>query len=119
MEKFPEPAHGADSKIKGSSKLPGNTPQTLLDMFRPVQIKLGCITLKEAQVIIFACMTACVAHLELVTHKTLNVNILNGLLEICLPMWISQCLLVRPWNKFCRMPKDIYRKSCRTGIFLR
>ena len=43
---------------------------TATDMFRPVQIKLGRKTLKEAQVIIFACMTSCAIHLELVTDKT-------------------------------------------------
>ena len=43
---------------------------TAMDMFGPVQIKLGRKTLKEAQVIIFACMTSRAIHLELVTDKT-------------------------------------------------
>ena len=43
---------------------------TAMDMFGPVQIKLCRKTLKEAQVIIFACMTSRAIHLELVTDKT-------------------------------------------------
>ena len=43
---------------------------TAMDMFGPVQVKLGRKTLKEAQVIIFACMTSCAIHLELVKDKT-------------------------------------------------
>ena len=43
---------------------------TAMDMFGPVQIKLGRKTLKEAQVIIFTCMTSRAIHLELVTDKT-------------------------------------------------
>lgn len=43
---------------------------TAMDMFGQVQIKLGRKTLKEAQVIIFACMTSRAIHLELVTDKT-------------------------------------------------
>ena len=43
---------------------------TAMDMFGPVQIKLGRKTLKEAQVIIFTCMTSRAIRLELVTDKT-------------------------------------------------
>ena len=43
---------------------------TAMDMFGPVQIKLGRKTLKEAQVIIFTCMTSRAIHLELVADKT-------------------------------------------------
>ncbi|PFX21287.1 G-protein-signaling modulator 2 [Stylophora pistillata] len=45
-------------------------PNTAMDMFGPIQIKLGRKTLKEAQVIIFTCMTSRAIHLELVTNKT-------------------------------------------------
>ena len=43
---------------------------TAMDMFGPVQIKIGRKTLKEAQVIIFTCMTSRAIHLELVTDKS-------------------------------------------------
>ena len=42
---------------------------TAIDMFGPVQIKIGCKTLKEAQVIIFTCMISGAIHLELVSDK--------------------------------------------------
>ncbi|KAK3752266.1 hypothetical protein QZH41_002643 [Actinostola sp. cb2023] len=45
---------------------------TALDMFGPVQIRLNRKTLKEAQVIIFTCMTTRAVHLELVTDKSTN-----------------------------------------------
>ena len=56
---------------------------TTMDMFGPVQIKLGRKTLKGAQVIIFTCITSRAIHLELVTDKNLR-RILNGLWTICL-----------------------------------
>ncbi|XP_068716890.1 uncharacterized protein [Montipora capricornis] len=40
---------------------------TAIDMFGPIQIRLSHKTLKEAQIIIFACMTSRAIHLELVT----------------------------------------------------
>ncbi|CAB4022798.1 Hypothetical predicted protein, partial [Paramuricea clavata] len=43
---------------------------TAMDMFGPVQIRMNRKTLKEAQVIIFACMTTRAVHLELVTDKS-------------------------------------------------
>lgn len=43
---------------------------TALDMFGPLHIKLGRKTLKEAQVVIFTCMTTRAIHLELVTDKS-------------------------------------------------
>ena len=42
---------------------------TALDMFGPLQIKLNRKTLKEAQAIIFTCMTTRAIHLELVTNR--------------------------------------------------
>ena len=39
-------------------------------MFGPIQIRLSRKTLKEAQIIIFACMTSRAIHLELVTDRT-------------------------------------------------
>jgi hypothetical protein len=41
-----------------------------IDMFGPVHIKLARRTLKEAQVIIFTCMTSRAIHLELVSDKS-------------------------------------------------
>ena len=43
---------------------------TAIDMFGPLHIKLNRKTLKEAQVIIFTCMTTRAVHLELVNDKT-------------------------------------------------
>ena len=43
---------------------------TAIDMFGPLHIKLNRKTLKEAQVVIFACMTTRAIHLELVNDKT-------------------------------------------------
>ena len=43
---------------------------TAIDMFRPLHIKLNRKTLKEAQVVIFTCMTSRAVHLELVNDKT-------------------------------------------------
>ena len=43
---------------------------TALDMFGPFQVRIGRKTLKEAQAIIFTCMTTRTIHLELVTDKS-------------------------------------------------
>ena len=43
---------------------------TALDMFGPFQVRIGRKTLKEAQAIIFTCMTTRAIHLELVTDKS-------------------------------------------------
>ena len=43
---------------------------TAIDMFGPLHIKLNRKTLKEAQVVMFACMTTRAIHLELVNDKT-------------------------------------------------
>jgi len=42
---------------------------TAIDMFGPFQVKIGQKTIKEAQAIIFTCMTTRAIHLELVTDK--------------------------------------------------
>ena len=43
---------------------------TAIDMFGPLQLRIGRKTLKEAQVIIFTCMTTRAVHLELVTDRS-------------------------------------------------
>ena len=43
---------------------------TAMDMFGPLHIRMNRKTLKEAQVIIFTCMTTRAIHLELVTDKS-------------------------------------------------
>ena len=43
---------------------------TAMDMFGPLQIRLNRKTLKEAQIVIFTCMTTRAIHLELLTDKT-------------------------------------------------
>ena len=47
-----------------------NTP---IDMFGPLQIRVGRKTLKEAHAIIFTCMTTRAVHLELVTDKSADI----------------------------------------------
>ena len=49
---------------------------TAIDMFGPFYIRLGRKTLKEAQVIIFTCMTTRAVHLELVTNKSTDTFLL-------------------------------------------
>ena len=60
---------GQIPNLRVAAGLPASS-NTAMDMFGPVQIKLGRKTLKEAQVIIFTCMTSRAIHLELVTDKT-------------------------------------------------
>ena len=43
---------------------------TAIDMFGPLQVRLGRKTLKEAHVIIFTCMTTSVFHLELIKDRS-------------------------------------------------
>ena len=43
---------------------------TAINMFGPLQIRVGRKTLKEAQAIIFTCMTTRAVHLELVTDRS-------------------------------------------------
>ena len=43
---------------------------TAIDMFDPLQIRLGRKTLKKAHVVIFTCMTTKAVHLELVTDRS-------------------------------------------------
>ena len=64
---------------------------TAMDMFRPVQIKLGRKTLKEAQVIIFTCMTSLAIHLELVTDKTSDAFLMAFRRFACLRGYPSVC----------------------------
>ena len=64
---------------------------TAMDMFGPVQIKLGRKTLKEAQVIIFACMTTRAVHLELVTDKTSDAFLMAFRRFACLRGYPSVC----------------------------
>ena len=64
---------------------------TAMDMFGPVQIKLGHKTLKEAQVIIFACMTSHAIHLELVTDKTSDALLMAFRLFACLRGYPDVC----------------------------
>ena len=42
---------------------------TAIDMFGPLQIRIGRKTRKEAQVIIFTCMTTRTVYLELLTDR--------------------------------------------------
>ena len=49
---------------------------TAMDMFGPFHIRLNRKTLKEAQVIIFTCMTTRTVHLELVTDKSTDTFLL-------------------------------------------
>lgn len=74
---------------------------TAMDMFGPIEIKLGRKTLKEAQVIIFTCMTSRAIHLELVTDKTSDAFLMAFRRFACFRGYPSLC-----WSdhgtKFCR-----------------
>ena len=48
-------------------------PNTAIDMFGPLHIKLNRKILKEAQVVIFTCLTTRAVHLELVNDKAAHV----------------------------------------------
>ena len=60
---------GQTTKLRVAAGFPafGNTS---IDMFGPVQVRLGRKTLKEAHVIIFTCMTTTVFHLELIKDRS-------------------------------------------------
>ncbi|XP_068738865.1 uncharacterized protein [Montipora capricornis] len=71
---------------------------TAMDMFGPVQIKLGRKTLKEAQVIIFTCMTSCAIHLKLVTNKTSDAFLMAFRRFACLRGYPNVCWSHRGTN---------------------
>ena len=73
----------------------GSSPffNTAIDMFGPLQIKLNRKTLKEAQVIIFACMTTRAVHLELVNDKTSDAFLMACVRYIPLPFKITTEIL--------------------------
>jgi len=57
---------------------------TAIDMFGPLHITLNWKTLKENQVVIFACMTTRAVHLELVNDETaFRFTSLHGHLRVC------------------------------------
>jgi hypothetical protein len=57
------------TRILQNKGLPAFT-NTAMDMFGPIQIKINRKTCKEAQIIIFTCMTTRAIHLELVTDRS-------------------------------------------------
>ena len=75
-----------------------------VDMFGPLHIKLNRKTLKEAQVVIFTCMTSRAVHLELVNDKTADAFLMAfpSFRELA---WPPARLLVGLWNKLCRCAK--------------
>ena len=60
---------GQIPKLRVAAAFPAFS-NTAIDMFGPLQVRLGRKTLKEAQVIIFTCMTTRAVHLELVTDRS-------------------------------------------------
>ena len=60
---------GQIPRLRSAIGLPAFS-NTAMDMFGPVHIRLNRKTLKEAQVIIFTCMTTRAIHLELVSDKS-------------------------------------------------
>ena len=70
---------------------------TAMDMLGPIQIRVKRKTLKDAQVIIFICMTTRAVHLELVADKKCR-DILLGIYPFRKPTQAPQCLLVRLWH---------------------
>ena len=71
---------------------------TAMDMFGPVQIKIGRKTLKEAQVIIFTCMTSRAIHPELVTDKTSDAFLMAFQRFACLRGYPNVCWSDRGTN---------------------
>ena len=63
------PANGADPILTSGSRF-STLLNTAIDMFGPLHIKLNRKTVKEAEIVIFACMTTRAVHLELVNDKT-------------------------------------------------
>ena len=59
---------------------------TGIDLFGPLQLRIGRKTLKEVQVIIFTCMTTRAVHLELVTDRCVS----RGFLTVCFTQRIPQ-----------------------------
>jgi len=83
---------------------------TAMDMFGPVHIKLNRKTLKEAQVVIFTCMTMRAVHLELVTDKNFlmafrRFTCLRGHPRVC---WSD-------WNEFRGRARISERDRSRLG----
>ena len=64
---------------------------TAIDMFGPFQIKLNRRTVKEAQVIIFTCMTTRAVHLELVTDRSADTFFSPFRRSACLRGHASTC----------------------------
>ena len=60
---------GQTTKLRVAAGFPAFS-NTSIDMFGPVQVRLGRKTLKEAHVIIFTCMTTSVFHLELIKDRS-------------------------------------------------
>ena len=60
---------GQISKLRVAAGFPAFR-NTSIDMFGPLQVRLGRKTLKEAHVIIFTCMTTRAVHLEPVTDRS-------------------------------------------------
>ena len=64
-----EQLEGQLPSLLTAAGLPAFT-NTAMDMFGPMQIRMNRKTRKEAQVIIFTCMTMRAIHLELVTDRS-------------------------------------------------
>lgn len=64
-----KPLMGQIPKLRVAAGFPAFS-NTAIDMFGPLKVRLGRKTLKEAQVIIFTCMTTRAVHLELVTDRS-------------------------------------------------
>ena len=64
-----EQIEGQLPSLRVATGLPAFT-NTAMDMFGPIQIKMNRKTRKEAQIIIFTCMTMRAIHLELVTDRS-------------------------------------------------
>ena len=61
---------GQIPKLSVAAGFPAFSGNTAVDMFGPFQVRIGRKPLKEAQAIIFTCMTTRAIHLELVTDKS-------------------------------------------------
>ena len=88
---------------------------TAIDMFGPFHIKLSRKTLKEAQVIIFTCMTTRAVHLELVSDKSSDTFLLAFRRFASLRGHPNTCR--SDWAIILLVLKVTWTRSCRIGTF--
>ena len=90
---------------------------TAIDMFGPLHVKLNRKTVKEAEVVVFACMTTRPVHLELVNDKTADAFLMAFRRFASLRGHPRVCCLVGLWNKLCRYANLLKENYAEPGTF--